>query len=177
MASSSEQPTVREIENSKVEVTSRILVKGVSPDQIYEFFLNLDDERYRQWHPGHHLEFRTVHQPEGETVGTVTYFKERFEDGRVLATKIKTLEVVPGRRVVQRSVSPWWQPFDLIVGLEAIPEGTLVTHQIVVGSDLPFLGRLFNLVLRRLYLREGNIQAIHNHANEEFTNLERLLKQ
>ena len=177
MASSSEQLTVREIENGKIEVTSRIVVKGVSPDQISQFFLSLDDERYRQWHPGHHLEFKTIHQPEGgEIVGTISYFKERFEDGRVLATKVKTLEAVPGRRAVQKSISPWWKPFVLIVGLEPIPEGTLVTHQIVAGTDFPLLGRPFNLILRRIFLKESNVQAIHSHANEEFTNLERLLK-
>ena len=177
MASSGEQLAVREIENGKVELTSRITVKGVSPDQIYQFVLNLDDERYRQWHPGHHLEFRTVHRPNGETVGTVYYFKERFEDGRVLATQVKVLQAVPGERLVQRSISPWWKRFDIIIGLQSIPEGTLVTHQIVAGSDLPFVGRLFNLILRRLFLNESNIKAIHNHANEEFTNLERLLQE
>ena len=177
MASSGEQLAVREIENGKVELTSRITVKGVSPDQVYQFLLSLDNDRYRQWHPGHHLQFRVVHQPKDETVGSVYYFKERFEDGRVLATQIKVLQAVPGQRLVQRSISPWWKRFDIITGLQSIPEGTLVTHQIVAGSGLPFLGRLFNLMARRLFLKESNLKAIHNHANEEFTNLERLLQE
>jgi uncharacterized protein YndB with AHSA1/START domain len=177
MASSGEQFAVREIENGKVEFTSRITVKGVSPDQIYQFLLSLDNDRYRQWHPGHHLEFRVVHQPKDETVGSVFYFKERFEDGQELGAQLKVVEAVPGERLVQRSISPWWKPFDIIAGLQSIPEGTLVTHQIVAGSDLPFLGMLFNLIMRRLFLKESNIKAIHSHANEEFTNLEHLLQE
>jgi uncharacterized protein YndB with AHSA1/START domain len=175
MTSPSEQFTVREIENGKVEFTSRIEVKGVSPEQVYHHLISLDDERYRQWHPGHHLQWRVVHQPKDETIGAIYYFKERFEDGQELGAQIKVVEAIPGERLVQRSISPWWKPFDIVLGLEAIPEGTLVTHQIVAGSDLPLLGRLYNLILRRLYLKERNLEAIHNHANEEFTNLERLL--
>jgi uncharacterized protein YndB with AHSA1/START domain len=175
MASPSEQLAVREIENGKVEFVSSIQVKGISPDQIYQFLIDLDDERYRQWHPGHHLQWRVVHQPKDETVGSVYYFKERFEDGQVLGGQLKVIEATPGERLVQRSISPWWKPFDIITGLQSIPEGTLVTHQIVAGSDLPLLGRLFNLIMRRLFLKERNIEAVHHHANEEFTNLERLL--
>jgi hypothetical protein len=93
----------------------------------------------------------------------------------VLGAKIKVVEAIPGERLVQRSISPWWKSFDIVTGLESIPEGTLVTHQIVAGSDLPLLGRLFNLILIPLFLKERHIRAIHNHANEEFTNLEHLL--
>ena len=175
MASPSEQFALRDIANGKVEFISRIPVKGVSPDQIYQFLLDLDDEGYRQWHPGHHLEWRVVHRPKDQTVGTIYYFKERFEDGQVLGGQLKVVEAIPGERLVQRSISPRWKPYDIIIGLQSIPEGTLVTHQIVAGSGLPFLGRLFNLTMRSLFLKERNIEAVHHHANEEFTNLERLL--
>jgi uncharacterized protein YndB with AHSA1/START domain len=175
MASPPEQPAVRQIDKGKIELTSRIKVKGVSPDQVYQFMTSLDDERYRQWHSEHHLQWTVVHRPKDETVGSIYYFKERFEDGQVLGAKIKVVEAIPGERLVQRSISPWWKSFDIITGLESIPEGTLVTHQIVAGNDLPLLGRLLNLILIPLFLKESHIQAIHNHANEEFTNLERLL--
>ena len=175
MTSSPEPLAVREIEKGKMELTSRIKVKGVSPDQVYQFMTSLDDERYRQWHPEHHLQWKVLHQPKDETVGSIYYFKERFEDGQVLGAQIRVVEAIPGKRLVQRSISPWWKPFDFIVELESIPEGTLVTHRIVAGSDIPLLGRLFNLMLIPLFLKERHIQAIHNHANEEFTNLEHLL--
>lgn len=175
MSSPSEQVAVREIENGKVEFVSRIQVKGVSRDHIYQFLIDLDDERYRQWHPEHHLQFRVLHQPKDQTVGSIYYFKERFEDGQVLEGQIKVVEAIPGERLVQRSISPWWKPYDIIIGFQSSPDGTLVTHQIVAGSDLPFLGRLFNLMMKRLFLKERNIEAIHHHANEEFANLERLL--
>jgi uncharacterized protein YndB with AHSA1/START domain len=175
MTSPPEPLAVREIEKGKIELTSRIKVKGVSPDQVYQFMISLDDERYRQWHPEHHLQWKVVHRPKDETVGSIYYFRERFEDGEVLGAKIKVVEAIPGERLVQRSISPWWKSFDIITGLESIREGTLVTHQIVAGSDFPLLGRLFNLILIPLFLKESHRQAIHNHANEEFTNLERLL--
>jgi uncharacterized protein YndB with AHSA1/START domain len=175
MASPPEQPAVRQLDKGKIELTSRMKVKGVSPEQVYQFMISLDDERYRQWHPEHHLQWKVVHRPKDETVGSIYYFKERFEDGQVLGAKIKVVEAIPGQRLVQRSISPWWKPFDIITGFESTPEGTLVTHQIVAGSDLPLLGRLFNRILIPLFLKERHIQAIHNHANEEFTNLERLL--
>jgi uncharacterized protein YndB with AHSA1/START domain len=175
MASPPEPPTVRQIDKGKIELTSRIKLKGVSPDQVYQFMTSLDDERYRQWHPEHHLQWKVLHRPKDETVGSIYYFKERFEDGEVLGAKIKVVEAIPGERLVQRSISPWWKSFDIVTGLKSIPEGTLVTHQIVAGSDLPLLGRLFNLILIPLFLKEPHIQAIHNHANEEFTNLEHLL--
>ena len=175
MASPPEQPAVRQVEKGKIELTSRIKGKGVSPDQVYQFMTSLDDERYRQWHPEHHLQWKVLHQPKDETVGSIYYLKERFEDGQVLGAKIKVVEAIPGERLVQRSISPLWKPFDIIIGFESIPEGTLITHRIVVGSDLPLLGRLFNLILIPLFLKERHIQAIQNHANEEFTNLERLL--
>jgi uncharacterized protein YndB with AHSA1/START domain len=175
MASPPEQPAVRQLDKGKIELTSRIGVKGVSPEQVYQFMINLDDERYRQWHPEHHLEWKVLHRPKDETVGSVYYFKERFEDGQVLGARIKVVEAIPGQRLVQRSVSPWWKSFDIVTSFESTPEGTLVTHQIVAGSDLPLVGRFFNLILIPLFLPQRHIQAIHNHANEEFTNLERLL--
>jgi uncharacterized protein YndB with AHSA1/START domain len=175
MASPPEQPAVRQLDKGRIELTTRIKVKGVSPEQVYQFMISLDDERYRQWHPEHHLQWKVLHRPKDATVGSVYYFKERFEDGQLLGARIKVVEAIPGRRLVQRSVSPWWKSFDIVTGFESTAEGTLVTHQIVAGSDLPLLGRLFNLILIPLFLPQRHIRAIHNHANEEFTNLERLL--
>jgi hypothetical protein len=49
---------------------TRIRVDGVSGSEIFDFLANPDDESYRAWWPGTHLEFHTITRGDGH-VGDV----------------------------------------------------------------------------------------------------------
>lgn len=139
---------VIEIENKKIEITSYVDVGGVTPHQVYDFLVNLNDERYRQWHPKHHKEFRVLYHPEDTIVGAVYYFREKLEDGHIIDSKVKVIEAIPDKYLAEKSLSPWWAPYTLHTNLEQASNGTKVIQKLILGSDLPILGELYNLIAK-----------------------------
>ena len=139
---------VEQIKNSKVKLTTHTKLRGVSPHQVYDFLVNQNNERYRLFHPKDHKEYKVLHRPKKGIVGTIVYLKEEYENGYITSAKAKFIEANPDKKIVLKSVSPWWQPSTLVFVLESIDNGTLITHHMLVGSALPIIGYAYNRIIK-----------------------------
>ncbi len=163
------------LKNSRIQFTTHTTLKGVSPNQAYDFLINMDNEKYRLFHPEGHKEYKVLHRPEKGTTGTVVYLKEVYENGFISSAKAVITEADPGRRIIMKSISPWWNPGTLIFILEAGDNGTVITHHLQIGSALPVLGFIYNKLVKLFFLSEKNTAAIYKHVKEEYRNLEKIL--
>ena len=167
---------VESIQNNRIQFTTHTTLQGVSPHQVYNYLVSMDDEGYRLFHPSDHREYRVLHRPRSGLIGTVVYMKEQYANGYVSSAKAKFADLVPDRKIVLKSVSPWWQPCTLVFAFEASDSGTVVTHHMQIGSALPVIGRVYNRMVELFFLSEENTAAIYTHVKEEYSNLERILQ-
>jgi hypothetical protein len=167
---------VKQVENGKVNATIRTILQGIIPLQVYEFLTNLNPVRFEQFHPQDHKKYKVLYRPQKGIVGTIIYLKEAYENGYISSAKVKFIEADPGKKLVLKSISPWWLPITLIFDFESIDNGTQIIHQIIAGSDLPVLRNVYNKIVAMYFLSKGNIEAIYKHIKSEYKNLEGLLQ-
>ena len=68
-----------------------------TPEKIFDFFLQLDDARYRAWHPGDHVTFRRLRGEPWEE-GSVVYAEE-YIHGKLHKLKFLVTKMVPNREI------------------------------------------------------------------------------
>lgn len=95
-AQQSEDLEIEQIKNAKIKVTIHIKLKEVTPLQVYDFLVNLNQERFQQFHPKDHKEYKVLYRPSKGVVGTIIFLKEEYENGYVLSAKAKITEAIPG---------------------------------------------------------------------------------
>ncbi len=64
-----------------IQIITRIIVKGKTPQQIFDWMSNLNQERCVQWHPNAHKDFKWIRKTK-EFVGSIIYFDEVFDGVR-----------------------------------------------------------------------------------------------
>jgi hypothetical protein len=156
-------------EEEMITLTAKIEIEGKTPEQIYKWLIDLDNEKYRKWHPDHR-EWRIIRQTP-DIIGSVVYFDERFNHFRLKLTG-KLIELKPDEYLLFKLKSP--VPAHLSLTIKATRKGTSVTHEVRAGYDGGF-GKITDWFLRKLYLPKEFEEALAKHAREEFKNLERLL--
>jgi len=152
-----------------ITLTEKIEIKGKTPEQIYKWLIDLDNEKYQKWHPAH-KEWRVIQQTPRIT-GSVVYFDEQLNHFRLRFTG-KLIELKPNKHLLYKLKSP--VPGRLSLNFEATKTGTKVIHELRVGYP-GGLGKITDWLLRKLYLTKEFEGALSKHAQEEFKNLERLL--
>lgn len=65
-------------------ITTKIEIKGKTPEQIYNWILNFDDEKYKKWQPAHKV-WRTIKRTPNE-MGSIVYLDEQFNQFRLKLT-------------------------------------------------------------------------------------------
>ena len=75
-------------------ITTKIEIKGKTPEQIYNWILNLDDEKYKKWHHTYKA-WKTIKRTPNE-MGSIVYLDEQFNQFRLKHTG-KLVEVKPNR--------------------------------------------------------------------------------
>lgn len=167
---------IESLHNGRVQFTTRTTLKGVLPHQVYDFLVNMDQERYRLFHTKDHKAYKILHQPKSEIVGTIVYLKEQYANGYISSVKAKFIEADPDKKIVLKSISPWWQPCTLVFILNASDNGTVITHHMQIGSAFPIIGFAYNKIVKFFFLSKENVAAIYEHVKEEYRNLERILQ-
>ena len=152
-----------------VIITTKIEIKGKTPEQIYNWILNLDDEKYKKWHPAHKAQ-KTIKRTLNE-MGSIVYLDEQFNQFRLKLTG-KLVEVKPNRFLFHK-----WKSLIsgyLSLAFESTNTGTRVTHEVGVGYK-GLLGKIIDWLLKKFYLTKAFEEALEKHAEEEFKNLEVLI--
>lgn len=152
-----------------ITFTTIVEVTGKSPDQVYDWVLNLNNDKYRRWHPAH-KEWKTIKRTHNE-MGSIVYLDEQFNHFRLKLTG-KLVEVKPNRFLLYK-----WK--SLISGylsltFESTNTGTKVTHEVGIGYK-GLLGKIIDWLLRKFYLTKAFEEALEKHAKEEFRNLEEII--
>ena len=153
-----------------IRLETRLALRGIDGEAITDFMLSCDDERYRAWWPGVHLQFHTlVHRP--GFVGSVVYMDE-YVGRRRLRMKASVEEVQPGRRIVWRMLWLFRLPVRLFLELSPRSAGLELVHRIEAG----FRGAgLLMDPLWRLFFSRAFANAMDEHARTEFPRLAALL--
>lgn len=152
-----------------ITFTTTVEVTGKSSVQIYDWILNLDNDKYKRWHPAH-KEWKTIKRTPNE-MGSIIYLDEQFNRFRLKLTG-ELVEVKPNRILLYRLKSPISGYLSLV--FEPTNTGTRVIHKIGVGYGGLF-GKIINWLLRKFYLTKAFEEALEKHAKEEFKNLEALI--
>lgn len=157
--------------NNMMTFTTTVEVAGKTPEQIYDWILNLDNEKYKQWHPGH-KEWKTIKRTSNE-IGSIVYLDERFDHIRLKFTG-EVIEAKLNSFLLYKLKSPIPIPGYLSLSFKPTKTGTKVIHEVGVGYEGLF-GKIVDWFLRKFYLTRSFEKALEKHANEEFKNLEKLL--
>ncbi len=154
-----------------INIVTRIFVKKKTSEQIYNWLLNLDHEKYIKWHPTAHKDYRRIYINKNIT-GSVFYFDEfigklhinyeweiiKTKQNKLIATKAKSI-----------------YPIYLIISFEDMFGGVEVTHDLRIGFKLFGVEKPLDIIANNFVLTSRQRQSINQHAKEEFTNLEHLL--
>ncbi len=65
-----------------IQINTKIIIKEKSPQQKFDLLSSLNQERYIQWHPTDHKNFKIIKQTKN-LIGTIIYFDEVVEGIRV----------------------------------------------------------------------------------------------
>ncbi len=142
---------------------TRLRVDGITGKEIFDFLTNPNDQAYRQWWPGIHLQFHPLTRT-GDHVGDVIYMDEYIGDRRVRMRGV-VVEAVPDQKLVWRLRKVIDLPARLSLELTAVEDGVAITHTIEAGFRGP--GRLLDPLIR-LYFSRKFAAALDEHVNTEF---------
>lgn len=151
-----------------ITIVTKIFVNKKTPEQIYNWLLNLDYERYIQWHPTAHKDFKRIYINKNIT-GSIFYFDEFIGKLRV-NYKWEIIKTKQNKLIFTKAKSVF--PIYLLISLDNMFGGTEVTHDLRIGFKFIGIANLVDLFANSFILTFREKQAIHQHAKEEFTNLE-----
>jgi hypothetical protein len=148
-------------------------VDGITGTQVFDFLTNPDDESYRAWWPGTHLQLHIREAGGDDHVGDVIYMDEYVGKRRLRMSAVVT-EAVPGKKLVWRFKRGIKLPARLDLELEDYDSGVAITHTIRAGFR--GAGRVLDPVLK-LVLSAGFARDMDHHARTEFPRLRDLLSE
>jgi len=101
-----------------ITLNTKIEIEGKTPEQIYKWLIDLDNEKYKKWHPAH-KEWRIIRQTPHK-IGSTVYFDEQFNNFRLRLTG-KLIELKPNKYLLCKLKSP--VPGHLSLTFEATKKG------------------------------------------------------
>jgi hypothetical protein len=162
------------------------LIRGVTPEMLVWWFrtfpssgLAWNDQlvpMYRIWHPIDHIRCRVVRRPfvrpagPGVSEGATVIIIEQLGP-TVTRTRARVAQMdESGLRLVVRRLGI--RVGDLHHTFEQTTEGTIYRSQLVVGSDLPVIGKIVNGLARRRLFPPAVGDAWLKHNVEEVGNFQ-----
>ncbi|MHB1390017.1 MAG: SRPBCC family protein [Thermoleophilia bacterium] len=154
-----------------IKNTASVVVPNLTPSQIIDFLMKLDNESYQRWHKDH-IRYRLISSEEA-IVGTKLFLEEKLEGKFHIGYEFKIIDYKPDTQIVYKAKYPI--PVYLILTLEARQQTTLVTQVIEIGYD-NWLAALIDPVVSLFILTTKNREILTRHVAEEFLNIETCLK-
>lgn len=139
-------------------------------NEIYSFLLNLDKEKYCNWHP-FHKDFKTIKRT-NNTDGSVFYLYE-VVDGTKADFNWTVIEHKENKMVKMKANLCY--PLYLTLEFDKIsPSKTIVRQKISVGFDNK-LGKILDFFVSKIAFTKKVRKSQREHAIEEYKNLEKIL--
>ena len=147
-------------------------VDGITGTEIFDFLANPDDDSYRAWWPGTHLELHLVERGD-DHVGDVLYMDEYVGKRRLRGSAVVT-EAVPGKKLVWQFKKGIRMPARHQLEFSDYDGGVAITHTVRAGFR--GAGRVLDPALRVL-LSRGFADDLDEDVRTEFPLLRDLLRQ
>jgi hypothetical protein len=151
---------------------TKIRVDGIAGAEIFDFLANPDDESYRAWWPGVHLELHAVERDD-DHVGDVLYMDEYVGKRRLRVSAIVT-EAVRGKRLVWQFRRGVKLPAHLELEFSDHEGAVEITHTVRAGFR--GAGRVLDPVLKVL-LSRAFANDLDEHVRTEFPLLRDLRRE
>lgn len=155
-----------------LSITTSLRVDRLSGLDVTGFLSTCDDERYRQWWPGTHLQLHTVQGEPGQ-VGSLVFMDEYIGDERHRMTG-EVMQISPGKKIVWQV--RWWRlrlPVRLVLDLQDDDDGVRINHSIHAGYA--GIGRILDPLFRS-WFSPAFQAAMDAHVRTEFPKLRDLLR-
>jgi hypothetical protein len=149
---------------------TKVEILGKKPHQIYDFMFGLDKAKYMSWHPKEHIDFKIIKETK-ELLGSVFFYHEKM-DNITVKYNWEVMELVDNHKIVMKA--HYFIPIFLTLTLDETPNGTLVTHDLQIGKKQK--KGFLDFCVRNFLFTESKQATMTRHANEEFKNLESLIK-
>ena len=156
--------------DKRIFLTTDITVIGKTPTQIFAFFFDLDKGKYIQWHKNDHIDYKIIKQTP-DTVGSVFYYDENIGGKIRIKYNWELVEMETDKRLLMKA--KFIIPIYLLLTCEKVANGSLVTHQLQIGYKK---NGFINSIIKKVKFTDDIANAIHQHAIEEFKNLEHLIQ-
>jgi hypothetical protein len=177
--------SLQELSDGRLEMrVEHEVVKGVTAEMLVWWFRNFPPARlehqgrlvhmFRIWHPSDHIRFRVLRRPRDRSPGM-------SRGARIMYSQVVGNAPVRVRaRVAQMDegglhlvLRRWFTKVgDLRHTFTQTPEGVVCRSRLVVGSNIPGLGRLVNRLWRRRLFPSERGAAWIRHSVEQIGNFE-----
>ena len=147
------------------------MVRNITGKDVSDFMLNCTDTEYQKWWPGTHISFHTIKRYPNN-LGNIVYFDE-YIGKRRLKFKGIVVENNPGKKLIWQMKKGILLPTWLELYFRDIDEGVTIIHTFRIGFN--GIGRIFDPILKLIFVNESFSKALDKHAQFEFTALGNIL--
>jgi hypothetical protein len=155
--------------DKRIFLTTEIIVLGKTPTQIFAFFFDLDKEKYIKWHKKDHIDYKIIKET-SDIVGSVFYYDEDIGGKIRIKYNWELMEMETDKMLLMKA--QFIIPIYLLLTCDKTGNGTLIKHQLQIGYKK---NGFVNSIIKKLKFTDEIAQTIHQHAIEEFKNLEHLI--
>lgn len=138
-----------------------------TPGRLFTWLERMPQE-YRSWHPDH-VACRVIHGSMLE-VGSEIECQENLH-GKLHSMRFRMTKVVPDKRIEFVVIGMGRGAFDI----ELIGDTVRFIAELDIGSDIPIIGQLFDLIFSLVFQRR--IEAMRQHMAEEGHHLKAILEK
>ena len=153
-----------------ITVATSIELDGVSPNNVFDWWLSMDNIKYTRWHPEHKWWQWKSKEQNARNVGDRVSFGEQMGEYSVTFTG-RLFRAERGKYLKFRHS---YLPVDVSFRFEPTETGTKVEYELQIGFNGP-LGKAVDLLLGRKYACRSFRDSLVRHVHEEHKLLERLL--
>ena len=151
----------------RVKNLKQIEISGNHAEEIYQFMLELNKEKYLKWSKAH-IDYRVVEQTPN-FVGSKIFFYENIE-GLHLNSVWEVTKIIENQRIELKS-KKLGVPIFLNLNFENKGDKTIINHEVMGGYKS---ANPVNWFIKTFVFTKRKMKAETKHAFEEFTYFETL---
>jgi len=145
-------------------------VKERSAEQVFDWIVKLNQERYLLWHPDH-IRYEVRKRNESYLGSVVYYEQEVGRSGENFHWQV--VEVVENERILYKA--QFIYPIHLLLEMKDTEHGVEITHDLQLGYVGGIISRLLDGIVKRFMFTEQDQKINDEHVKEEFKILEKLI--
>lgn len=146
----------------RIKNLKQIEISGNHAQEIYQFMLDLDKEKYLKWSDAH-IDYKVVKQTP-DFVGSKIFFEENIE-GLHLSSVWEVTKIIENQRI-ELKAKKMGVPIYLNLNFEDKGDKTIINHDVMAG----YISRNpVHWFMKTFVFTKNKMKAEIKHAIEEFT--------